>query len=134
MCVMSTFVCIHVCYSWDLRLSELSDLHSFLTIKTFWPSCECSEPTLIMLTLPPWHNQSDNHHPIKFFLMHKPHTMLTTYTITSYVKSIIGWQLTQIKHVHTNSVEVNVGTAHLNESMDDWHSNTLFQVCYWKLP
>ena len=138
MCVMmSIYVCVHACMLllrpstfrtfWPSQLSDLQNLLTFMWM--LWANTKLC----IMLPLPPDIINLIITTQISFF-MHKPHSRLTTYTITSYVFMAVNPNKT-CPYILTVHVEVNVETAYLNESiMDDWHSNTLFQLCYWKLP
>ena len=88
------YIVPQVCY-WNsillFRPSKLSDLPNFLTFKTFWPSCGCSESTCTKLyndIINPRH-QADNYVSPKYAQTTVLYTcyplMLTVHTITSYM-------------------------------------------------
>ena len=121
--------------------SKPSDLQNFLTFKTFWPLGGCSESTCTNLynaIINPWH-QCDNHHPN----MLKPQCYILAiyilyayyiYHYQLYVKSRLTINPKNMFILTENRLVKYVRTECLNESMNDWHSDTLFQVCCWKLP
>ena len=125
--------------------SKPSDLQNFLTLKTFWHSklsdlhmCRYFESMLSWVNNKLWHHYvcTPDIHQSKYAQATALYILAITtqictchgtiyllpYTITSYMKKVV-WQLTQISmSIHWK------WTDYLNESMKDWHSDTLFHV------
>ena len=120
------------CIAWLVQCRACNNMTNLL----------CSEPTLsyVYITIKPWHQPENDHHPN----MHKPqhHTCYISYyayCVYHYYQLCIcrrqtAWKLTQINMFIPEIIHTNVGTEYLNASMKVWHSDTLFQACYWKLP